>query len=109
MRTGTQAGLVGWAITLACLATGQEPAARTVASFETQGEVARWRTLGTQFERSSRFATQGEHSARLGFHRYDGATGEEQWPRVTAFADDDAYPTDWSPWAAIALDRMFQP
>ena len=86
----------------ACAA--DERAVWTWASFETDAEVAKWKPLDTQLERATKFATDGRHSARLRFHKYSGAAGEAQWPRVTAFGSDGAYATDWSGWAAVALD-----
>ncbi len=88
------------------LAFGAEttPARLRWADFETDAEIARWKPLGTRFQRSSEFVTSGRSSARIHFSRYTGAKGEAQWPRVTAYADDGLYPPDWSGWAALAFD-----
>jgi len=72
--------------------------------FESKAEVAKWRKLDVTFEQSTKFVTEGRFSARLHFHRYTGAKGEAQWPRVTAFSADGLYPKDWSRWRAVALD-----
>ena len=97
-------GCCAAALALCALARADDRAILTWAGFETDAEVARWQTLGTRFERATKFATEGQRSARLHFVRYAGAQGEDQWPRVTAFGDKGLYPTDWRNWAAVALD-----
>jgi hypothetical protein len=76
----------------------------TWGRFESAAEVAAWKTLGTTFEPSTKLVTEGASSARLHFRKYAGEPGEDQWPRVTAFATANLYPADWRDWGAVALD-----
>ncbi len=92
------------AVLTASAVAAQEQAVLTWSSFETDAEVAAWKTLGTGFEASAKYATEGRRSGRIHFRQYAGQAGEEQWPRVTAFATSQLYPADWSGWAALALD-----
>ncbi len=94
----------GWILPIAAAAGPAHPAVKRLAGFESRAEIARWKTLDTRFTLSSRFVTQGRHSARLDFHRYRGASGEAAWPRVTAYAGAGIYPQDWSGWGAVAFD-----
>lgn len=80
------------------------PAVLCWSGFESADETAKWKSLGTTFEQSPKFATEGKSSARLQFRKYQGETGEDQWPRVTAFQTSVGYPADWSPWGAVAFD-----
>ncbi len=86
------------------LAQADEPAVLTWGTFETDAELAAWRTLGTAFTASDRFVTEGRRSGRIQFRKHAGQKGEDEWPRVTAFAAAARYPVDWAGFTAVSLD-----